>query len=364
MGMEQRQWRISFQAWLSLLALALAIWMTISYARLLSEVGGILLGAFLLSLGMRPLVDILEKWHIPRGVTVLVIFVALGGMTTAAGTLLVPVISANVVNLQDHGPELVRNVFRQIVNMPFIGQWVPANNIITQQAIQWTRSLVSPIMNTIAGIGSMTIDVFIMLALAFFITTDTRIGPQFIETWVPVHYQPRFRVITNRLHRQLTRWMWAQAAIAFYFAFVFSIGLAILGVPFAFTIGIIGGILEVIPYVGGAVAVFLALFSALTVHPILMLWVAIFYAVVVEVESHVIAPAFYGRVMGLHPAAVLIALLIGAKIAGIIGILLAVPVAVIIAALLREVRNAWTLSTGYMSASSRAEHESVSSERP
>ncbi len=339
--MEQRPWRMSIQTWFGLLALALTIWTTIAYAQLLAEVGGILLGAFLLSLAMKPLVDILENWHVPRGVTVLLVFFALFGAATMAGTLLVPVISANITNLQDNGPELIRNVFQQIINMPVIGQWVPANDIIVQHAIQWTESLLSPAMSAVAGIGSIAIDLFIVLALAFFITTDTKLGPLFVETWIPSHYQPRFRATTNRLHHQLTRWMWAQAAIAFYFAFVFSIGLALLGVPFAFTIGIIGGILEVIPYVGGAIAVFLALFSALTVHPILMLWVAIFYLVVVEIESHVIAPAFYGRVMGLHPAIVLIALLVGAKIAGIIGILFAVPVAVIIAALLREVRSVW-----------------------
>jgi predicted PurR-regulated permease PerM len=135
--------------------------------------------------------------------------------------------------------------------------------------------------------------------------------------------------------------MWAQVGIALYFVVTFSTGLALLGVPFAFTIGLVGGILEIIPYLGGVVAVFSAMLSALTVRPLLAVWVLVLYLVVTELESHVIAPTFYGRAIGLHPAIVLVALLVGVKAGGIVGVLFAVPVAVVLAALLGEARTVW-----------------------
>ena len=90
---------------------------------------------------------------------------------------------------------------------------------------------------------------------------------------------------------------------------------------------------------GGVVAVILAIFSALTVSPWLALWVVILYIIVVEVESHIIAPLFYGRAVGMHPVVVLIALVLGLKAGGIIGVFLAVPVAVVLISLLQEIRT-------------------------
>jgi len=145
-------------------------------------------------------------------------------------------------------------------------------------------------------------------------------------------------VVVAGLRQRLSRWVWAQAAIALYFALIFSAGLALLGVPFALTIGLVGGVLEIVPYLGGITATLLAITSALTVSPWLALWVVVLYVVVVEIEAHIVAPALYGRVVGLHPALILVALVTGAKAKGILGIFFAVPILVVLTALLEELR--------------------------
>ena len=76
-------------------------------------------------------------------------------------------------------------------------------------------------------------------------------------------------------------------------------------------------------------------------RPILAVWVLVLYLVFTQLESHVIATAFYGRVTRLHPAIVLIGLLVGVKAGGVLGVLLAVPVAVALAALIAEARIVW-----------------------
>jgi predicted PurR-regulated permease PerM len=98
----------------------------------------------------------------------------------------------------------------------------------------------------------------------------------------------------------------------------------------------LGAVLEIVPYLGSA-AIVLAAFSALTVHPILVVWVLLFYAATVEIKGHFIEPALYGRAMGLHPGIVLIALVIGLKAGGVIGVLFAVPVTVVLTVILNQV---------------------------
>jgi predicted PurR-regulated permease PerM len=215
--------------------------------------------------------------------------------------------------------------------------------------------LLTAFVGTITGVGEVAIDLLIVLVLAYFFVTDVGLGERLLSLWVPRRYQPRARLIAAHLRSRLTRWMWAQLAVALYFAVIFSIGLNVLGVPFGLTIGTVGGVLELVPYLGGAVGVLLAVLSALTIKPVLVLWVLLFHVVVVEVESHIVAPTFYGRITGLHPATILIALLIGAKTQGLLGVLFAVPAAVVLSALLQELRAVQTADDANSSMSNSEE---------
>jgi predicted PurR-regulated permease PerM len=334
-------WRLSPHAWLSLLALGLLLWFTITYAGLLMEVLWVLFGTLLLSIAIYPAVSLLTRWRIPRAVTVLGIYLLFGLLLALLGSLAAPAISKEITALQTSAPEIVQSTISRIAKTPLLSQLIPSTDVLAQNLIQRVDLVVRTMVNAAASLGGMALDVLIMLVLAFFISTDANLGRRLMNDWIPAAYSARMDRLWERVRHRLTRWMWAQAGIALYFVVTFSAGLALLGVPFAFTIGLVGGILEIIPYLGGAVAVFLAMLSALTVRPLLAVWVFVLYLVVAELESHVIAPAFYGRAIGLHPAVVLTALLVGVKAGGVVGVLFAVPVAVVLVALLGEARAVW-----------------------
>jgi predicted PurR-regulated permease PerM len=331
-------WRLSLQAWIGLLTLGLTLWLMITYAGLVLEVVGVVFGALLLSLAIRPLVDSLSKWRIPRGITVLGVYFVLGGALVLLGSLLVPVFKAELAHLQSNGPALLQSALSRLAAIPLVKQQLPSTTVLAQNLAQRLDVLLSTVVDAVTGIGGLAIDLALILVLAYFFTTGTQWDEHLLNGWVPPDYRPRVRAIAVGLRQRLSRWVWAQAAIALYFAVIFSAGLAILGVPFAFTIGLVGGALEIVPYLGGITATLLAITSALTVSPWLALWVVLLYIVVIEIESHILAPALYGRVVGLHPALILIALVIGAKAKGIFGIFFAVPILVVLTALLEEVR--------------------------
>jgi predicted PurR-regulated permease PerM len=340
-------WRLSPHVWLGLLALGLLLWLTITYAGLLMEILWVLFGALLLSIAIYPAVSMLARWRIPRAVTVLGIYLLFGLLLAFLGSLVAPAISKEITALQNSAPDIVQSTISRIAKTPLLSHLIPSTDVLAQNLIQRVDLLVKTTVSAAASLGGMALDVLIMLILAFFISTDASLGQRVLNDWMPATYRARIDRLWERVRHRLTRWMWAQAGIALYFVITFSAGLALLGVPFAFTIGLVGGILEIIPYLGGAVAVVLAMLSALTVRPLLAVWVFVLYLVVAELESHVIAPAFYGRAIGLHPAVVLTALLVGVKAGGVVGVLFAVPVAVVLAALLGEARAVWqTNETG------------------
>jgi predicted PurR-regulated permease PerM len=338
MSLMKRSWRLSWQAWVGLLGLGLLLWVTITYAGLIMEIIWIIFGAFLLSLAIRPLADRLAQRHIPRSVTVLGVYVGLIGLLAGLGTLLVPIITTETALLRANGPSLLQTALLHLTATPLIGNVIPSSSTLAQNVFQYVATLGPTFLSTVAGAGESALNLFVVLILAYFLATDTSIGPGLLQNLIPVRYQPQVSAMMGRARYRLTRWIWAQVAIAIYFALMFGIGLTLLGVPFALTIALIGGILEIIPYLGGAVAVFLGVISALTVSPWLAVWVFLMYLILTEIQSHIIAPTFYGRAMHLHPAAVLLALLIGVKVEGIVGVFFAVPVAVVLLTLLQEIQ--------------------------
>jgi predicted PurR-regulated permease PerM len=324
--------------WVGLLASGLSLWLIITHAGLVLEVALVLFGAVLVSLAIRPLADVLARKRISRGVTALGVYLAAGGGLVLLASMLLPVIRSEVSLLQTDGPTLLQKIVSQVKATPF-GSFIPSTTTLAASLSQHLDTLLTTFVGAVTGVGEVAIDLLIVLVLAYFFVTDAELGERLLSLWVPQRYQPRARLIAAHLRFRLTRWMWAQLAVALYFAVVFSIGLSVLGVPFGLTIGTVGGVLELVPYLGGTVGVLLAVLSALTVKPVLVLWVLLFHVVVVEVESHIVAPAFYGRIIGLHPAIILIALLVGAKTQGLLGVLFAVPAAVVLLAIVQELRT-------------------------
>jgi predicted PurR-regulated permease PerM len=328
---------MSMQGWWALFALGVALALTFNYAQLIIEIAWIVFGAFLLSLAMRPLADQLLRQNVPRGLTVIGIYIAFAGLIFAIAKLLVPIIYTEVVRLQESAPVLLQSILTQLATTP-LDDWLPVSDTVVQNLAQRLDSVVIGAVGTVAGISSLLIDLLVMLILAYFFAVEEDwLGPLLL-TWVPIEHQARVEQVFLGIRQRLTRWIWAQLTIAVYFAATFSVGLTLLGVPFALTIGLIGGMLEIVPYLGGAVAVTLAMVSALSVSPWLALWVFLFYVVVWVIQGHLLAPVIYGRAIGLRSTSVLLVLLIGAKAQGAIGVFFAVPVAVVLTALIQEIQ--------------------------
>ena len=336
--MPTQTFRINLQTWLALLALGLVFWLIISQAALILELSWILLGAVLLSLAIRPLADKLARWHIPRAITVLIIYLIGLVILVLIANRIVPIIASEVSQLQQNAPQLWQRIQAQLAGTP-LAQWVPTTDTLVMNISQQMASLIQTALGTAAGLGGLFLDGLVLVILTFLFTNEVGWGSRIITNWSPPRYRERVQSIVSGLRNRLGRWVWAQIGIAVYFTLVFSLVLAVLQVPFALTIGIVGGLLEVIPYLGGAVALTLGVMSALTVSPILAVWVLVVYMLVSTIEGHIIAPFLYGRALGLRSAVVLVALFVGGKAAGVVGIFFAVPVVVILTAIVQELQE-------------------------
>jgi len=334
--------RISLQVWMALFGLGLALWLAVTYLQDILAIGWVLFGAVLLSLAIQPLANRLSHHHIPRGITVFMTYIAGAALLVGLGYLLAPIINQEVTYLQTNSSTLLQSALTRLANTP-LARWIPSRDTLAQNLSQRLDTILTGAAVTLAGVSNLLLDLSVVFILAYFLTAhDGRWSERMMVSWFPPARQAHVREILDNTRQRLTRWVLAQVAVALFFAVTFSIGLMLLKTPFALTIGIVSGLLCLIPvpYLGAFVATGLTAVSAAIGNPWQILWVAIYTTAVSAFEAHILLPVLYGRAVGLDSAVVLLALLAGAKIGGIVGVFFAVPAAVIALTILQEIQAA------------------------
>lgn len=341
--MEQREARprgLTLRVWGAALLLAFAVWLLISFAGVLVQTLSVIFGAFLISLAMRPAADYLAQWRVPRWVTVLVIYAIiltllglLGGWTGSA-------VERRIAEIGSGAPEFINDAVDALQNLvhdvPLLEQVLPTLDQIGNSLTQAVQQAATGLLSAATGAGQFVLDMLVVVVLSIFFTVDKQLGRSLLETWVPARMRPRVSAVFSNSTERLQRWVVAQLVIVVYFGVTYGIGLVIIGVPFAGLIAVIGAIMELVPFIGGAIALALSIVAALTAEPIMVLWVVLLYIVVTQVEANVVQPQLYGHAVNVHPVLVIVALFFGGKVGGLFGALFAVPVVVVVTAIVQE----------------------------
>ncbi len=312
-----------------LLVVAALVWLVANFSTLLF----ILFLAILLAVAITPIVEHLAA-YMPRTIAILIVYVVLLAIVGAAVGLLVPVLVTEIKQLSSNLPKLTQQALTLPGRLlaPFSSQLGGAD--LFSEIGTRLGALAGNASQIVLAIGStfttILIDSFLMLVTAFFLTSDAQFAPHFIARFFPPRYRATATELAREMGGRLGHWVRAQVLVGICFGTMFGLGLLLMGVPYAFSLGVAGAILELIPYVGGAIVTIIAMVVALSISPWLTLGVLGLELIVANIESHVIYPKLVGDIVGLHPLVIIIALFIGAEARGVLGALLAVPVAVVI----------------------------------
>ncbi|MDQ6834109.1 MAG: AI-2E family transporter, partial [Chloroflexota bacterium] len=181
------------------------------------------------------------------------------------------------------------------------------------------------------------VNIVIWFFATFYLLLNGRRSMEYLYRFVPDDRIGQARLIAGRIHVVLGRYLRGQLYLILIMSILSYIALRIFAVPYALPIAIGSGILEIIPFVGPIIAGTLASLVALSTHGVgTMVGVIIAYFVLREFEDQIIIPQVIGRVVHLDPVVTIFAVLAGQKIAGIIGVLMAVPLAAVLRVLIDE----------------------------
>jgi predicted PurR-regulated permease PerM len=305
------------------LAVVAAVWLFVATW----PVWLLLFTALILAAAILPAARLGQHYRVPRSVTVLVVYVAVAGVLTLMGRLLWPALSEQWAQFTEQLPRLIDNVKDWIGDLRgLVERWggtVSAPKADNLQVV--AGALLANTMRLTAGTVGALFEILAVLVVAAYLVIDApEIGRTLLAVLPPVA-RPTATMLAPAVLNRIGGYVRGQLVSSLFVGALIAVALAVLGVRYSLLIGALAAVFNIVPFVGATLAAVLAVLSALNESVTLAALTLAAMVGAQTVEGKLLAPHFVGRATGLHPLAVLLALLAGARMAGLVGALVAVP---------------------------------------
>ena len=307
-----------------------------------------------------PLADRLEKGRLNRTSAVVIVFACMLLGFSVLLLIIVPLLENQISYLIERLPVYIDWI--RVTAVPQVQSWLglePTSfdlNAITQllrehwqQAGGFAAVVVTYITSSGAALLAMVANLVLIPVVTFYLLRDWDALMIRVRQLVPVHLEATLVKLTRESDSMLSAFIRGQVMVMLALATIYSLGLWIVGVDLAFLIGIGAGLLSFIPYLGSILGVLGAVIAALVqYHDMLhILLVLVVFGVGQALEGMFLTPWLVGDKIGLHPVAVIFAIMAGGQLFGFLGILLALPVAAVLNVLLRHMHELYKSSRIY-----------------
>lgn len=282
--------------------------------------------SFILMSAVRPLVDYLSRFKIPQIFSILVIYATVFSLFGFIVAETLPSFISQTVRLVNELPTFVARI------MPY---WDVDLNSITQQI----APLGENVLRFTVGIFSNIITTLTVLVFTFYFLLERRRIEFQLREIVGEQIANRIIRIASQVEKRMGAWVRGQMVLMLAVGLFTYAGLTLLHVDYALSLALIAGILEIIPLIGPIVAAIPAILVALGTSPFLALSVLALYFIIQQLENHLLVPWVMKKSVGLSPLITIVALMIGGKLAGVLGAILAVPIVLVLEVIFSEALN-------------------------
>lgn len=288
--------------------------------------------AVLLAYLMAVPVEWLVRRRVPHTLAILGVFVVFAVLLTVLLVLTIPVITDETSQLVKDAPVYMSRMEAKI-NYYFERYYPGHEFVLTDTIIRAleslqadTPSLVQRAFETIRGLITLLLGFILVPVMCFYFLKDAAKIKSTFKQIFPQAYNERIDTGLSHVNLMLGNYVRGRLLLALFIGVLVSAGLTIIGVKYPLLLGVIAGIAEFIPVIGPIIAYVPAGLLGLSTGLGPFALVTAFYILVNILESYFLAPKIMGDTMDLHPLTVIIAMIIGAYIAGVIGLLVALPV--------------------------------------
>jgi len=285
---------------------------------------------------LNPIVNFLQKYKVPKTLAIIIIYVVVIGLIILAVGSVIPLISKQITELFSNIPNYADQAikFFNTLNDTKQYKWLLNQEYVTMGDIteklnDYAQTIPSSITNSISAIIStmtnITITIVTVPFLLFYSFKDGSKFPSALSKFFPVSYRKEATKILKDTGDTLAAYIQGQVMVALFVGTLALIGYWIIGLDYALVMALIVAVTNIIPYVGpligGAPAVIIALFTS----PTQALLVILVITIAQQIEGNILSPLILGKRLDTHPATIIVLLLVAGNLAGILGMILAVP---------------------------------------
>ncbi|HDC3528565.1 TPA: cell elongation protein CozEb [Staphylococcus aureus] len=283
-----------------------------------------------------PIVNMMERYRIPRVAGISIIYLAVVGVITLIVNLLIPIIGSQVDSLVKNSPQYLEkliNSIDKIANNTFfssyysqINDWL--NSLpkkIPSMLSEFTDgfgSKIATFAETIANIGVVIVTTPFVL---FFMLKDGHHFKEFSTNIMPPKFRKYFHDLLEKMSVQVGSYIQGQIIVSFCIGILLFIGYSVIGLKYSLVLASIAAVTSVVPYLGPTIAISPAIVIAAITSPWMLLKLAVVWTLVQFVEGHFISPNIMGKTLKIHPLTIIFILLCAGKLLGIVGVILGIP---------------------------------------
>ncbi|WP_057880546.1 AI-2E family transporter [Companilactobacillus kimchiensis] len=287
---------------------------------------------------INPLINVLEnKFHVNRIISITFVFIIILALLIWGVMSLIPFVQSQVDSLIKNWPQYwnsLNNSLQDMFSDPKLHlvkkRLVETNTSVTKSFEKSMDQILPQTMNNISSAVSVLTNVIVILMTApfilFFMLKDDKKFKESIIKFMPDRVKKSVGDMISEISQSLSSYITGQLTVAFWVAVMFFVGYLIIGQRYALILGIVAGVLNLIPYIGSTLALIPSLVIAAFIAPSMVLKVLLVFVIEQTVETRVISPIIVGNKMQMHPVTTILVLLISAGMYGLVGMIAGIPI--------------------------------------
>lgn len=291
----------------------------------------------LLAIGFSPIVRLIERQKVlpigtrrfPRWLAILILYVAILGTLVGIGFMVVPPLVDQGQQLWAARYSMFERAQSFLMAKGIISEHMTFKEVV-QRAPGTDGSAAGTVVGAVIGVAGGIFGLLTILILTFYFLIDSDSLRDSMLKLFPVRSRARVNEASRDITVKVSAWLGGQLMLGAVIGITSAIGLWLMGIPFFYVLALISAVGELIPVVGPILAAIPAVAVAATVGMNKVVLVLVFFIVQQQFENHVLVPKVMERQVGVSAVTVIVSLLIGGKLLGILGAILAVPTAAIL----------------------------------
>lgn len=285
---------------------------------------------------LNPLVNVMEKWKIKRGWSILILYLIIAGILTVVVLAVIPVLRNQIMGLIINFPTYSENIRQQFENLTGTELYNQIQDAISLNSEEWWVTLTekgTEILNTtwsklggfLGAFTEIVLSIITVPFVLFYMLKDGKKLPEKMLSFLPTRSRSGALHVLQDINHQISSFIRGQIIVSFSVGILLYIGYMIIGLDYALILAIIASFTNVVPYLGPAIAITPALIVALVTSPIMLLKMVAVWTIVQLTEGKLISPQVMGKSLRIHPITIIFVILTSGNLFGVVGILLAVP---------------------------------------